>query len=73
MKLKIDFNLPKLVKLRVGFQLGLDVGARVDVRLKLRGAEPLRWKAAIARGSKEPAELPESSTLLVPPHDIPRA
>ena len=73
MKLKIDLSLPKLVKLRVGLQLGFDVGARVDVRLRLRGGEPLRWKAAIARGANKPAELPEPETLMVTPHEIPRA
>ncbi|HXU68819.1 MAG TPA: hypothetical protein VN947_05795 [Polyangia bacterium] len=75
MKLKLALSLPKLVKLRVGVQLGLDVGARLDVRLKLRGGEPLRWKAAIVRGGGggARAELPEAATLLVPGHEIPRA
>jgi hypothetical protein len=74
MKLKLALSLPKLLKLRVGVQLGLDVGARLDVRLKLRGGEPLRWKAAIARGGGgAKAELPEAATLLVPGHEIPRA
>ena len=72
MKLKIDLSLPKLVKLRLGLQLGLDVGARVDVRLRLRGGEPLRWKAALARGANKQPELPEPSPMIVP-HEIPRA
>jgi hypothetical protein len=73
MKLKIDFNLPKLVKFRVSLQLGLDVGARVDVRLRLRGQEPLRWKAALAPGGGV-RELPEPEVLPpVPGREIPRA
>jgi hypothetical protein len=73
MKLKIDFSLPKLVKFRIGLQLGLDVGAKVDVRLRLRGREPLRWKAAIARGEGKKPELPEHETVIVPPRELPRA
>jgi hypothetical protein len=73
MKLKIDFSLPKLVKFRVGLQLGLDVGAKVEVRLRLRGREPLRWKAALARGEKKKAQLPEPATVVVPPRELPRA
>jgi len=73
MKLKIDFSLPKWVKLRVGLQLGLDVGAKVDVRLRLRGREPLRWKVALARGEAKKAQLPEPETLIIPPRELPRA
>jgi hypothetical protein len=73
MKLKIDFSLPKLVKLRVGFQIGFAVGAKVDVRLRLRGREPLRWKAAIARGDAKKAQLPEPAPVLIPPRELPRA
>ncbi len=73
MKLRVDFSLPKLVKLRVGVQLGLDVGAKLDVRLRLRGGEPLRWKAAIARGRGGRAELPEPAAVIVPPRELPRA
>ena len=71
MKLKIDFSLPKLVKLRVGLQLGLDVGAKIDVRLRVRGGEPLRWKAALARGEAKQAQLPEP--VVVVPRELPRA
>ncbi len=73
MKLKIDFSLPKLVKFRVGLQLGLDVGAKIDVRLRLRGREPLRWKAAIAPGAGARPELPEPATPIIPPRELPRA
>lgn len=73
MKIKIDFSLPKLVKLRVGLQLGLDVGAKVDVRLRVRGGEPLRWKAALGRGEGKKAQLPERGTVIVPPRELPRA
>jgi hypothetical protein len=73
MKLKIDFSLPKLVKLRVGFQIGFAVGAKVDVRLRLRGREPLRWKAAIARGDGKKPELPEPEAFIVSPRELPRA
>lgn len=72
MKLKLDFSLPKLVKFRVGLQVGMDVGARLDVRLRLRGRDPLRWKAALGPSrdkerEREPAELPPV------PREIPRA
>lgn len=73
MKLKIDFSLPKLVKLRVGLQLGLDVGAKVDVRLRLRGREPLRWKAALARGEAKKPQLPEPAPPLITSRELPRA
>jgi hypothetical protein len=73
MKLKIDFSLPKLVRVRFGVQLGLDVGAKVDVRLRLRGKEPLRWKAALLRGeAKKPEAARELSSVAVP-RDVPRA
>lgn len=51
MKLKLDFSLSKLVRLRVGVKLGRDAGAALDVRLRLRGREPLRWKAALGPSS----------------------
>jgi hypothetical protein len=70
MKFKVDFSLPKLVRFRVGIQLGADVGARVDVRLRLRGRDPLRWKAALGP-SKTRAELPE--VTVVPGGELPRA
>jgi len=64
MKLKVDFNLPKIIKLRVALQLGVDVGARVDVRLRLRGRDPLRWKAALA--PERPArELPQTTVTTI--------
>ncbi|MDB4967885.1 MAG: hypothetical protein JWN44_3574 [Myxococcales bacterium] len=49
MRLKLDFSLPKLVRLRFGVQVGLDVGVKVDVRWRLRGREPVKWKAALLR------------------------
>jgi len=73
MKIKIDFSLPKLVKLRVGLQLALDVGAKIDLRLRVRGGEPLRWKAALARGEAKKAQLAEPETVLVMPRELPRA
>jgi hypothetical protein len=73
MKLKIDFSLPKLVKFRVGLQLGLDVGVKVDVRLRLRGREPVRWKAALARGEEKKPQLPEAATVVVARRELPRA
>jgi len=55
-------------------QLGLDVGAKVDVRLRLRGREPLRWKAALLRGeAKKQDATRELPSPLVPPRDLPRA
>jgi hypothetical protein len=65
MKLRFDFSLPKLVKLRVGVQLGLDIGAKFDVRMRVRGLEPLRWKAAIARGEGK-KELPAAELPAMP-------
>jgi len=71
-KLKLDFSLPKLVKLRVGLQVWLDVGAKLDVRLRLRGREPLRWKAAIARGEGDKQkELPAADAALFAPARVP--
>lgn len=67
MKLRFELSLPKLVKLRVGMQLGLDVGAKLDVRVRLRGREPLRWKAALARGDGGKHELPPAEALVTPP------
>jgi hypothetical protein len=61
MKLKIDLNLPKLARFRVAFELGLEVGARIDVKLRLRGRDPLRWKAALAAERGAAKELPEAS------------
>ena len=64
MKLKIDFSLPKLVKLRLGFQLGLDVGARVDVRLQAarRRAAALEGGDRARRRQASRPELPEPGT-----------
>jgi hypothetical protein len=75
MKLKVDFSLPKLVKFRVSLQLGLDVGARVDVRVRLRGRDPLRWKAALAPERARERELPEPEAVppLPPGREPPRA
>ena len=73
MKLKIDFSLPKLVKLRVGLQIGFDVGAKVDLRLRLRGREPMRWKAAIAPGGSKQPELPEPQAFVAPTRELPQA
>jgi hypothetical protein len=64
MKLKLDLSLSKLVRLRVGLQLGLDVGARVELRLRVRGREPLKWKAALMRGE---AKKDESARELAAP------
>jgi hypothetical protein len=71
MKFKIDFSLPKLVRFRVGIQVGTDVGAKLDVRLRLRGRDPLRWKAAL--GPSRARELPEPEVTLPPGHVLPRA
>jgi hypothetical protein len=66
-KLKVDFNLGKLARVRFALKLGLDEGAAVDVKLRLRGQEPMRWKAALGRG-KRPNELPAPHDGL-PPDD----
>jgi hypothetical protein len=67
-KFKVDFSLRRLVKLRVGVQLGLDVGARLDVRLRLRGRDPLRWKAALVPSRpREAPELPPPTNAKVAP------
>lgn len=75
MKLKVDFSLPKLVKFRVALELGLADGARIDLRLRLRGREPLRWKAALAAPRRErERELPEAQLPTVPlTRELPRA
>ncbi|MCU1278202.1 MAG: hypothetical protein JWM53_1748 [bacterium] len=73
MKLKIDFSLPKLVKFRVGLQLGFDVGAKVDLRLRLRGGDPMRWRAAIAPSGTKHAELPEPEAFVTHTRDLPQA
>ncbi len=65
MKLRLDFSLPKLVKLRVGVALGLDIGAKLDVRLRVRGREPLRWKAALARDTGK-RELTAAEVIAMP-------
>jgi len=58
MKLKIDFSLPKLVRVKLGLRLGLDEGAALDVRLRLRGGAPLKWRAALlpSRGKQRALE-----------------
>ncbi len=75
MKLKFDFSLLKLVRVRFGVQLGLDVGAKVDVRLRLRGREPLKWKAALLRGDAKRSEAARELPSGAPgsPRDLPRA
>jgi hypothetical protein len=63
MKLKLDLSLPRWVKLRVGLRLGLDEGAAIDVKLKLAGGDPVRWKLALAPGKTATKEPPVGSTL----------
>jgi hypothetical protein len=62
-KLKVDFNLGKLARVRFAVKLGLADGAAVDVKLRVRGQEPMRWKAALGRGKTRERELPA--------HDLP--
>ena len=57
MKLKVDFALGKLARVKFAVKLGIDDGAAVDVKLRVRGQEPLRWKAALGRGKRD-RELP---------------
>jgi hypothetical protein len=54
-KLKIDFSLSKRTRVRLALRLGLTEGAAVDVRLRLPGREPVRWKAALAPDGGKPA------------------
>jgi hypothetical protein len=42
---KVSLNLPKLVRFKVGIKLGLDDGAKLDLRIKLRGGRVWRWSA----------------------------
>jgi hypothetical protein len=54
MKLRVDFSLSKRTRVRLALRLGLDEGAAVDLKLRLPGREPVRWKAALAPGGKPP-------------------
>jgi hypothetical protein len=69
-KLKIDFSLSKRTRVRLALRLGLSEGAAVDVKLRLPGREPVRWKAAIApsdgRRELPPRKAVEPESLLVP-------
>ncbi len=56
MKLKVDFSLGKLARVKLAVKLGLEEGAAVDVKLRLRGRDPVRWRAALGRGKTR--ELP---------------
>ena len=58
MKLKVDFSLGKLARVKFAVKLGLQAGAAVDVKLRLRGRDPVRWKAALGRGKTRERELP---------------
>jgi hypothetical protein len=57
-KLKVDFSLGKLARVKFAVKLGIDDGAAVDVKLRMRGREPVRWKAALGRGKTRERELP---------------
>jgi hypothetical protein len=57
-KLKVDFSLGKLARVKLAVKLGLEDGAAVDVKLRLRGRDPVRWKAALGRGKTRERELP---------------
>lgn len=63
MKLKVDLSLPRWVRLRLGLRLGLDEGAAVDVKLKLGGGAPVRWKLALAPGKAARPERDERKVL----------
>ena len=63
MKLKVDLSLPRWMKLRVGLRLGLEEGAAIDVKLKLGGGDPVRWKLALAPGKAAAKEPPVGTTL----------
>lgn len=69
MKLKVDVSLSKLVRLRVGIKLGRAEGAAVDVRLRLRGREPLRWKAALGPSSPGDGRTPRLESPETPTFD----
>jgi hypothetical protein len=62
-KLKVDFSLGKLARVRFAVKLGLAEGAAVDVKLRMRGREPVRWKAAIGPGKTR--ELPAAHDAAV--------
>ena len=64
MKLKVDFSLGKLARVKLALKLGVDDGAAVDVKLRVRGQEPLRWKAALGGGkARGKHELPSHDDL----------
>ena len=65
MKLKVDFSLGKLARVKFAVKLGIADGAAVDVKLRMRGQEPLRWKAALGRGKTRERELPSHDALAV--------
>jgi hypothetical protein len=43
---KVQLNLPKLLRFKVGVTVGLDDGAKLDLRVKLRGGRVWKWSAA---------------------------
>ena len=65
MKLKVDFSLGKLARVKLAVKLGLEDGAAVDVKLRLRGRDPVRWKAALGRGKTRERELPSHDELAI--------
>ena len=65
MKLKVDFSLGKLARVKFAVKLGLEDGAAVDVKLRLRGRDPVRWKAALGRGKTCERELPSHDELAI--------
>ena len=53
MNFKVSLNLPKLVRFKIGVRLGLDDGAKLDLRVKLRGGRVWKWSAMAEPGKQK--------------------
>jgi hypothetical protein len=71
MKFKLALSLPKLMRVKVALALGFDEGAKIDVKLRLRGRQAWKWTAMADPGRARALAGKKNGKPEAPPAPLP--